>query len=161
MIDLAKAMTDDEVRAAAEYFAAIKWTPWVRVVETNLVPKTRISGNLFLPITQERVEPIAGRIIEVPENEEQAETYRNPHSGFVAYVPVGSIKKGRGPRDDRRHAGRPQHDRPGQDDRMHDMPWAGFDGRGDVPPIAGRSPSYMARQLFDMRQGARNGPSAS
>ena len=65
------------------------------MVETNLVPKTRISGNLFLAAEQARTEPIAGRIIEVPENEEQAETYRNPRSGFVAYVPVGSIKKGK------------------------------------------------------------------
>jgi cytochrome c553 len=95
MIELAKAMTDDELKAAAEYFGSMKWTPWVRVVETNLVPKTRIAGNLFIATEQARTEPIAGRIIEVPENEEQAETYRNPHSGFVAYVPVGSIKKGK------------------------------------------------------------------
>ena len=73
----------------------MKWTPWIRVVETNLVPKTRIAGNLFIATEEARTEPIAGRIIEVPENEEQAETYRNPHSGFVAYVPVGSIKKGK------------------------------------------------------------------
>ena len=65
MVDLAKAMTDDEVRAAAEYFSAIKYTPWIRVVETERVPKTKISGNLFLPIEQEKTEPIAGRIIEV------------------------------------------------------------------------------------------------
>jgi cytochrome c553 len=26
-----------------------------------------------------------------------------------------------------------------------------------VPPIAGRSPSYVARQLFDMQTGARRG----
>ena len=94
MIELAKSMTDDEVKEAAEYFGSMKWTPWVRVVETNRVPKTRISGNLFLPLSEEETEPIAGRLIEMPENEEQAETYRNPHSGFVAYVPVGSIKHG-------------------------------------------------------------------
>ena len=94
MIDLARAMTDDEIKAAAEYFSAIKWTPWIRVVETKMVPKTRIVGNLFLPAKHAATEPIAGRIIETPEDEEQAETLRNPRSGFVAYVPVGSIKKG-------------------------------------------------------------------
>jgi cytochrome c553 len=27
-----------------------------------------------------------------------------------------------------------------------------------VPPLAGRSPSYTVRQLFDMQQGNRKGP---
>ena len=54
------------------------------VIESDLVPKTRIVGNLYLPTAQERTEPIAGRIIEVPEDVEQAETLRNPRSGFIA-----------------------------------------------------------------------------
>jgi cytochrome c553 len=33
-------------------------------------------------------------------------------------------------------------------------------GVADVPPIAGRSPSYIVRQLFDIQQGTRNGASA-
>jgi len=41
-----------------------------------------------------RTEPIAGRIIEVPEDEVQSEVLRNPRSGFIAYVPVGSVKRG-------------------------------------------------------------------
>jgi cytochrome c553 len=95
MIDLAKAMTDDEVEESAKYFAAITYRPWTRVVETDMVPTTRIVGNLFLPTSEERTEPIGARIIEVPENEEQTELYRNPHVGFVAYVPPGSVEKGR------------------------------------------------------------------
>src|SRR5207344_532545 len=73
MIDLARAMTDEEIRAAAEYFGSMPWTPWIRVVETDLVPRTRIRGNLFLPIEEAKTEPIGARIIEMPENEEQAE----------------------------------------------------------------------------------------
>ena len=84
MIDLARGMTDAEMRQAAEYFAAIKWQPRVKVIETALVPKTRIVGNLFLPTETERTEPIAGRIIEVPADEERAERFRDPRSGFVA-----------------------------------------------------------------------------
>jgi cytochrome c553 len=160
MIDLAKAMSDDEIRQAAQYFAAIKWTPWVRVVETNVVPKTRISGNLFLPASQGGTEPIAGRIIEMPENEEQAETYRNPHSGFVAYAPVGSIRKGR----DLVVTGgmRVVGNAIVQGKTTACSTCHGLDlmGVADVPPIAGRSPSYMVRQLYDMQRGTRNGPSA-
>jgi cytochrome c553 len=160
MIDLAKAMTDDEMRQAAEYFGAIKWTPWIRVAETNLVPKTRIVGNLFLPIEQAKTEPIAGRIIEMPENEEQAETYRNPRSGFVAYVPVGSIKKGK----DLVTMGGMKivGNTIVQGKTTACTTCHGLDlmGVADVPPIAGRSPSYLVRQLWDMQQGTRNGASA-
>ena len=129
------------------------------MVETNLVPKTRISGNLFLPITKERIEPIAGAIIEAPENEEQAVVLQ-PALGVRRYVPVGSVKKG----EDLVMTGgmRVVHDTivQGKTTACTHMPRVGFDGRRDVPPIAGRSPSYLVRQLFDMRQGARDEPSA-
>jgi cytochrome c553 len=157
MIDLAKAMSDEEMRISAEYFAAIKWTPWIRVVETDKVPKTRIVGNLYLASTHELVEPIDGRIIEVPEDMEQAETLRNPRSGFVAYVPPGSIEKGR----DLVTTGgmRVVGNQIIQGKTTPCVTCHGLDlmGVADVPPIAGRSPSYIARQLWDIQQGARNG----
>ena len=34
---------------------------------------------------------------------------------------------------------------------------ADLKGLGPVPGIAGRSPSYMVRQLYDMQQGMRKG----
>jgi cytochrome c553 len=160
MIELAKSLTDEEMNAAAAYFGSMKFTPWVRVVETNLVPRTRITGNLFLAKDHVRAEPIAGRIIEVPENEEQAETYRNPHSGFVAYVPVGSMKKGK----DLVTTGgmRIVGNQIVQGKTTPCGTCHGIDlmGVADVPPIAGRSPSYMVRQMWDMQQGTRNGASA-
>jgi cytochrome c553 len=159
MIDLAKAMTDEEMRISAEYFAAIKWTPWIRVVETAMVPKTRIVGNLYLAPNHERVEPIDGRIIEVPEDMEQAETLRNPRSGFVAYVPPGSIEKGK----DLVTTGgmRVVGNQIVQGKTTPCVTCHGLDlmGVADVPPISGRSPSYIARQLWDIQTGARNGAS--
>jgi len=153
-------MTDEEVRQAAEYFGAMKWTPWVRVVETSLLPKTRIAGNLFLAADHTRTEPIGERIIEVPENEEQAETLRNPQSGFVAYVPMGSIEKGR----DLVTTGGTKiiGDRivPGRTTPCGLCHGPELMGVADVPPIAGRSPSYIVRQLWDIQQGTRNGASA-
>jgi cytochrome c553 len=160
MIELAKAMTDEEVQEAAEYFAAVKWIPWVRVVETDLVPKTRISGNLFVAKDHGLTEPIAGRIIEVPENEELAETLRSPRSGFVAYVPKGSLEKGKdlvlmgGMKivDDKIVQGKTT--------ACGTCHGPDLMGVADIPPIAGRSPSYMVRQMWDMQQGTRNGASA-
>jgi len=160
MIDLAKAMTDEEMKAAAEYFSAIKWTPWIKVVETKMVPKTRIVGNLFLPAKPAAVEPIAGRIIETPEDEEQAETLRNPHSGFVAYVPVGSIKRGEDlvTTGGMRIVGNKIVQ--GKTTACGTCHGVNLMGVADVPPIAGRSPSYMVRQMWDMQQGTRNGSQA-
>jgi cytochrome c553 len=130
------------------------------VVETDTVPTTRISGNLFLPTSVDRREPIAGRIIEMPEDVEQAEMYRNPHSGFVAYVPIGSIAKGQ----DLVTTGgmRIVGNRIVQGKTTACGTCHGPDlmGVADVPPIAGRSPSYIVRQLFDIQRGSRNGASA-
>jgi cytochrome c553 len=156
MIDLAKTMTDDEMRRAAEYFGAIKWTPWIRVVETDLVPKTRIAGNLFLPVAQPRTEPIAGRIIEMPEDVEQAELLRNPRSGFVAYVPPASLERGQDlvTTGGMRVAGNQIVQ--GKTTPCVTCHGLNLMGVADVPPIAGRSPSYIARQMWDIQQGTRS-----
>src|SRR5204863_756914 len=102
----------------------------------------------------------AGRIIEVPANEEQTETYRNPRVGFVAYVPRGSIAKGR----DLVTTGgmRVVGNTIIQGKTTPCVTCHGLDlmGVADVPPIAGRSPSYIVRQIWDMQQGTRNGASA-
>src|SRR6185369_14413674 len=140
MIAIAKAMTDDEIKATAEYFGSMKWTPWIKVVETATVPKTRVAGGLFLALDGAEKEPIGARIIEVPENTEATETLRDPRSGFIAYAPVGSIKKGEA-----------------LAKSCGVCHGADLKGLGPVPGLAGRSPSYLARQMYDMQQGARKG----
>ncbi len=159
MIDLAKAMSDEEVAQAADYFSTIRWSPRVRVIESPLVPKTKIAGNLFLALEPTPTEPIGSRIIEVPENEERTETLRDPRAGFVAYVPPGSLARGKA----LVTLGGMTivKDQIVQGKTTACTACHGLDlmGVADVPPIAGRSPSYIARQLFDIQQGARNGPS--
>ena len=157
MIDLARSMTEEEITEAAKYFAAVSWKPRVKVVETSLVPKTRIVGNLFLATEEARSEPIDGRIIEVPEDEEQTETHRNPRVGFIAYVPEGSLARGK----QLVTLGGAQIVN-GEIVQGKTTPCTACHGPdlmgvGDVPPIAGRSPSYIVRQLFDIQQGTRRG----
>ena len=144
MIAFAKGMTDEEIKAAATYFSSMKWTAWVKVVEADSVPKTRIPGGLFVAIegADAGKEAINGRIIEVPENGEATETLRNPRSPFVAYVPRGSLKKGE------------QIAVQGKCSMCHGEDLGGL---GPVPGIAGRSPSYMVRQMYDMQRGMRSG----
>jgi cytochrome c553 len=147
MIEGAKAMTDDEIKAAATYFSSMKWTPWIRVVEADTVPKTRLSGNVFLPLPDQGTEPIGNRIIESPEDTARFDL-RDPHSGFVAYVPKGSLAKG---------AALVASGGGGKTFVCGTCHGSDLLGLGPVPGIAGRSPSYLMRQLWDIKQGARKG----
>jgi cytochrome c553 len=148
MIAYAKAMTDEEVKASAEYFGSMKWTPWIKVVEAATVPTTRIAGGMFLRLEGNGTEPIGDRIIEVPEDTERTETLRDPRSGFVAYVPIGSIRKGEA---------LVTTGGGGRTTRCAVCHGADLKGLGPVPGIAGRSPSYTVRQLFDTQRGTRKG----
>jgi cytochrome c553 len=144
MAAIARNLTPAEARAAAEYFAAIPFKPWVKVVESDTVPKYTASINgLFLKAPGTETEPIGRRIIEMPEDTEQTNLLRNPRAGFVAYVPTGSVAKGEAM-------------------AKGCLTCHGADLRGSTlgPPIAGRQASYLARQLFDFQKGARNGDMA-
>jgi len=147
---IAKALTPAEIKEAAEYFGKMKWTPWIRVVETNTVPKMRSAGGIWIPIegAEAGKEPIGVRIIETPEKPENTEILRDPRSGFIAYVPVGSVKKGEA---------LVKTGGNGRTIECGACHGADLTGLGPVPGIAGRSPSYLARQMYDMQAGARNG----
>jgi cytochrome c553 len=148
MAGFAKGMSDDEIKAAALYFSSMKWTPWIKVVETDTVPKTKINGGMYMALEGNDKEPIAGRIIEVPVNGEATEQLRDPHSSFVAYVPKGSVAKG---------MALVTTGGNGKTLQCGVCHGADLQGLGPVPGIAGRSPSYLARQLYDMQNGFRNG----
>jgi len=123
------------------------WTPWVRVVETATVPKMVSRGGIWVPVEGGQREPIGTRIVETPEDPERTEILRDPRSGFIAYAPTGSLKKGEALV---RTGG-------GRTEACGTCHGADLKGLGPVPGIAGRSPSYMARQLYDMQAGARRG----
>jgi len=149
MAGFAKNLTDAEIKAAADYFASIPAKPWVKVVESDTAPKTRSSFGLFIAIKGEAAmtEPLGNRIIEVPLDEEQTEILRNPRVGFVAYVPKGSLSRGEVLVKTGNGKVTPCTACHGADLR----------GLGPVPRLAGRSPSYVARQLYDMQTGNRAG----
>jgi len=148
MVTIAKGMTPEEMQQAADYFGSMKWTPWIKVQEAAMVPKTRIQGGLYLKLEGNETEPIAGRIIEVPENTERTEVLRDPRSGFIAYAPMGSVKKGEALSTNGGN---------GKTVSCGTCHGSDLNGLGPVPGLAGRSPSYLARQLYDMQAGARHG----
>jgi cytochrome c553 len=148
MIQIAKGMTEDEIKASAEYFGSMKWTPWIKVVEAKEVPKTRIQGGMYLRLEGKETEPLGMRIIETPDNVEHTEVLRDPRSGFTAYAPMGSIKKGEALVTTGGN---------GKTVQCSVCHGADLKGLGPVPGLAGRSPSYMVRQMYDMQAGARHG----
>lgn len=138
--------TREEIAAAAKYFSELPRKPWIRVIETNTVPTTHVSGWMLVADSPAATESIGQRIIEMPEDLERTEV-RDDVSGFVAYVPEGSLKKGRWL----------VTGEGGKSAPCAKCHGPGLRGSGNVPAIAGRSPSYIVRQLFDMKSGARSG----
>ena len=113
-----------------------------------MVPKTFVGGgNMRFVSPGNAKEPLARRIIEVPEDAEAAEL-RDPHSGFIAYVPVGSIK-----------AGETLATTGGSGKTIQCSICHGVDYKnvGNVPSLAGRGATYIYRQLHDIQKGTRKG----
>jgi cytochrome c553 len=139
MAAVARAIDEADTETAARYFAAIEPRPWIRVIEVATVVRDRSA-----------IEPIGTRVVEVP-NVEQRTSSNDPPSGFVAYVPPGSLKRGET---------LVTSGGGGRTVRCALCHGADLRGTASVPGIAGRSPSYLARQLNDMRQGSRFGAQA-
>ena len=152
MITIAQAISDADALAAAEYFAALQPGVWTKVIETDSVPKSYVgAGGMRFAEPGGEMEPIGNRIIVVPQDETRAKS-RDPRSGFIDYVPTGSIAKGEA--------------LVTTGDGGKTIPCAichgqTLQGLGELPSIAGRPPTYVVRQLNDMKTGARSGISTA
>ncbi len=148
MVQIAKALTEEETRAAAAYFASMKYPQWYKVIEADTVPKSYVgNGAMRFAVANGGTEPIGNRIIELPQDEERTES-RDPKAGHMAYVPVGSIKAGEAI---------VTTGGGGKSIPCAICHGVGLKGLGDVPPIVGRSPEYIYRQLNDIKIGTRGG----
>ena len=98
-------------------------------------------------VTDPGTEPIGDRVIEVSDDLEQFEM-RSTKVGFTAYVPTGALAKGEA-----------LVKTGGNGKTMACTMCHGpnLKGLGDVPSLAGRSPSQLTRQLIDFQTGARHG----
>jgi cytochrome c553 len=149
---LAKAISDQDVREAAEYFAALKPNAFVKVIETATPPKTFIAtaGRHRQLHPDGGTEPIGHRILQIPADPFRTEI-RDPHSGFIAYVPPGSIARG---------ATLVKSGAAGKTVQCALCHGEALKGLGEVPRLAGLQPLYVARQLFDMQYGSSAGKAA-
>ncbi len=150
---IARAASDEDVREAAAYFAAITPAPFVKVIESSTPPRTYISADA----RHRRLhpdggtEPIGRRIIQIPEDPMRT-TIRDPHAGFIAYVPPGSIAKG---------AALATTGDAGRTIQCALCHGDALTGLGEVPRIAGLQPVYIARQLLTMQNGTSAGANAA
>lgn len=151
MLADAKAVTDAELQTAANYFSGLKPKSTTKVIETDTVPKTFLARNFFVDLKSGETEPIGERIVEVPVDVEQFEL-RDSRSQFVAYVPHGSVARGENLA--RTGAG-------GKTIPCVVCHGSDLKGVGPIPGIAGRSPSYIVRQLYDFKQGTRAGTASA
>ena len=144
---IAKVVSEQDVREAAEYFASLKPSVWVKVIETANPPRTFIAtaGRHRQLHPDGGTEPIGERILEIPADPFRTEI-RDPHSGFIAYVPPGSVAKGQALM---------------QSGKCGLCHGEALKGKGEVPRLAGLQPLYIARQLFDLRYGSRAGDAAA
>jgi cytochrome c553 len=146
MIAIAKAATDSEIRVAAKYFSSLPPQSRVSVVETTTVPHTHVDGWSLAADKSLPQEPIGMRIIELARDRDRFEN-RDDRTEYVAYVPTGSLSAGE------------NLVKKGGTDTLACVDCHGADLKGSAigPRIAGRSPSYIVRQLLDIQSGFRTG----
>jgi cytochrome c553 len=151
MTAIGQALSDEDARAASEWFAAIKPRRWIKVMESANVPKSYSNpGRMRLRLPGHESEPLGNRIVELPQDDERA-IRRDPYSGFIAYVPIGSVAKGKAL----------VTTGGGKTQPCSACHGASLTGIDDVPGIAGKSALYVARQLYNFQSGARAGSSAA
>jgi cytochrome c553 len=152
MDGIAKALTDDEIRQVADWFASLPRRRFVRIVEAAMVPRTFVGqGRMrFVDPKQTGMEPIGDRIITLPEDQDLARL-RHPHSGFVSYVPPGSLAQGKAL----------VETGGGKSIACTVCHGADLKGLGNVPRLAGVHPIYIARQLYMFKEGGRKGVDAA
>lgn len=152
MTRIGTATTEEEARAAAEWFAAIKPIRWMKVVETDKVPRNYGNGGrMRLPWPGKETEPLGKRIVELPQDTARA-VARDPYSGFVAYVPKGSVARGKA---------LVKNGTDGAATACALCHGPKLQGTADVPGIAGTSAIYAARQLYNFQVGDRAGPQSA
>jgi cytochrome c553 len=145
MAQIAGKLTPAEIKAAAGYFSQIvRPSLPIKVTEVEMAPRTVTHHDGWQELAPEGgSEPIGQRVVLVAEDFPQM-WLGDPLAGAIAYVPPGALKRGK---QLERHGSQPCTSCHG----------AKLKGIGNVPPLAGRNPTYLARQLWDIKSGARSG----
>jgi cytochrome c553 len=143
MLKIAKAMTDAEIAESAKYFAQQKLKRRQYVIESLRIPRAERAAWIYEEVPG--TEDLEDRLLEVT-NELSRHERRDDRLEYPAYVPPGSI--GRGKRLVVTGDG-------GKTQPCATCHLANLKGTDKIPPIAGRQPTYLLRQMLAFRNGTR------
>jgi cytochrome c553 len=150
MIQAVANATTDEVASAAAYFSRQIPKSRVQVLERALAPRARVVGWVYAATPEGGCQPLGTRLLEFAPDAARHE-HRDDDMEYVVYVPPGSVRRG----NSLATAGAS-----GSTDACVSCHGDGLQGVGDIPRLAGRSPTYLLRQLLAFRTGARAGAAA-
>ena len=147
----ATGFSEAELRQTAAYYAGLRMPAGrTRVIESAQVPRTHVDVYMQVPTRGGGVEPTGERIVETSQNLAHT-ALRDERTGFIAWVPLGSLARG----SQLATAGDG-----GSTVACVACHGEGLRGLANVPPLAGRSPTYLLHQLVKFRLGRRDGPTA-
>jgi len=143
-----KQVSDADIQDAARYFSSLTFKKHLKIVESDTVPRFTADAFVWVIDTRGDRQPLGQRIIEGPDDFEGFER-RDPNMTFTAYVPTGAIADG-----EYLAAGK------GSRPACASCHGVGLKGGQIGPPIAGRLPTYIFRQLYAIKSGTRRGADA-
>ncbi len=146
----AQSINDADLDLASSYFSKLAYEPRTRVIETATVPRTHWVDFVLVPNRDGAREPIGERIIETS-TDIVSHIVGDYHVENVAWVPPGSIAHGAVIASKGTAKALPCESCHGPALR----------GVGDTPPLAGRSPTYIVRELIRFRLGQRTNSGAA
>jgi cytochrome c553 len=150
MAMFAQILTPEEMQNIAAWYSSQHFTPWIEVKETDTAPKTLVGARDIVGAAPGGAEePLGNRIVELAKD--PAKPYMAPGPAYIAYVPKGSIDKG---------AQLVTTGGGGKTVACTSCHNANLLGKAETPAIGGRSPIYLARELYEFKDGTRNGMSA-
>ena len=145
---VAAAMTDEEIDATAKFFSQQKLGRRVWVVEGINIPRAEPSDWVYKEVNGS--EDLGERLLEVAPDITRHQR-RDDKMQYTAYAPPGSMARGKllATKGD------------GKTQICATCHLANLRGTDKVPPIAGRSPTYLLRQLIAYKNGDRKGEAAA
>ena len=150
MKGFANGLSDDEIKEIATYYAGLKPMQWTKIQEASDAPKTIVGRNSArTKVEGSDTEAVGNRIVEFADNPAAVRQQAGP--AFVAYVPQGSLSAGQA-LVTTGGGGKTTACTTCHGDKLQ--------GKDDVPALAGRSPVYIARQLYSFKNDVRKGPQA-
>lgn len=154
MVKVAKALNDREIDDSARYFSQQKLRRRVFVMESLRIPRAEPAAWLYYE--HGGTEDLGERLIEVTQDLQRHE-YRDDRLEYLAYVPPGSINRGKR----LVTTGQSAVDGTPRTVVCSQCHLAQLRGTDRIPPIAGRSPTYLLRQMIAFRNGLRTNDDAA